>query len=205
MRKMILGLVLLLLSSLFIAAAAQTVIKGVVKDATRKPLEGVTFRIKDLGRPEHVYQLLHPDLAGDFPPLVTVTVATANLPARAAAFIGRRAELNRIAGSLSDGSIRLLTLLGPGGTGKTALAIRAAEDAAPHFADGVVFVDLASARDTGAVLTAIARTVGVSESADRPLRETLARYLHDRRTLLVVRERGEEELRRGGRGAQPSL
>ncbi|MEO8668295.1 MAG: NB-ARC domain-containing protein, partial [Bauldia sp.] len=143
-------------------------------------------RLKDLGRPEHVYQLLHPDLAGDFPPLVTVTVATASLPARAAAFIGRGAELDRIAESLGDGSIRLLTLLGPGGTGKTALAIRAAEDAAPHFADGVFFVDLANARDTGAVLTAVARAVGVGDSADRPLRETLAKYLRDRRTLLVL-------------------
>jgi predicted ATPase/class 3 adenylate cyclase len=143
-------------------------------------------RLKDLGRPEHVYQLLHADLAAEFPPLVTVTSLTANLPARAAAFIGRRSELDSIADCLGNASIRLLTLLGPGGTGKTALAIRAAEDAGPQFSDGVAFVDLASARDTGAVLVAIARAIGLGDGMDRPLREALVAYLRDRRTLLIL-------------------
>ena len=87
---------------------------------------------------------------------------------------------------LADASVRLLTLTGPGGTGKTVLAIRAAEDLAPGFPDGVSFVDLSTARDTNAVLVAIARAVGLGEIIDRPLEEELVDRLRDRRMLLVL-------------------
>jgi predicted ATPase/class 3 adenylate cyclase len=169
---------------LFSAAAAALAAEHLPDHAGFRDLG--EHRLKDLGRPEHVYQLVHPDLPVDFPPLVTVTAVTASLPARAAAFIGRHAELDAIANCLENPSMRLVTLLGPGGTGKTALAIRAAENAAAHFADGVVFVDLASIRDTPGVLTAIARAVGVSDSGKRPLFETLTAHLHERRTLLIL-------------------
>ena len=84
------------------------------------------YRLKDLGRPERVFQLLHPALEATFPPLTTLDHAAANLPIQAAPFVGRRVELADVERRLEDPSIRLLTLTGPGGTGKTSLAIRAA-------------------------------------------------------------------------------
>ncbi len=142
--------------------------------------------LKDLGRPEHLYQLVHPDLPAAFPPLVTVRQAGTDLPARVAELVGRRAEIEQITGRLADGSVRLMTLIGPAGTGKTTLAIRVARDLAPRFRDGLSFVDLASARDANAVLVAIARAVGLGEIIDRPLQEELVDRLRDRRMLLVL-------------------
>ncbi len=142
--------------------------------------------LKDLGRPEHIVQLLHPDLASSFPPLASLRPAGANLPARAAELIGRQNELMQVRDRLEDASVRLLTLIGPGGTGKTTLAIRAAEDASGSFRDGVSFVDLSNARDANAVLVAIARAVGLGEVIDRPLQEELTDRLRERRMLLVL-------------------
>ena len=143
-------------------------------------------RLKDLGRPEHVFQLVHPDLASSFPPLATLRPAGANLPARVAELVGRQTELKQIRDRLEDASIRLLTLIGPGGTGKTTLAIRVAEDLSPGFPDGATFVDVSSARDTNALLVAIARAVGLDEVIDRPLQEELTNRLRGRRLLLVL-------------------
>ena len=84
------------------------------------------YRLKDLGRPERVFQLLHPALEATFPPLTTLDHGAANLPIQAAPFVGRRVELAEVERRLEDPSVRLLTLTGPGGTGKTSLGIRAA-------------------------------------------------------------------------------
>jgi predicted ATPase/class 3 adenylate cyclase len=143
-------------------------------------------RLKDLGRPERVFQLVRPDLPANFPPLAAARPGSTGLPARAAELVGREAELAEIGGLLADASVRLLTLTGPGGTGKTILAIRAAEIVAPGFADGVSFVDLSASRDTNAVLVALARAVGLGEVIDRPLREALTDWLRERRMLVVL-------------------
>jgi predicted ATPase/class 3 adenylate cyclase len=143
-------------------------------------------RLKDLGRPEHIFQLVHPDLASSFPPLVEVRPVGADLPARAAGLVGRQTELQQIRDRLEDGSVRLLTLIGPGGTGKTTLAIRVAEDLLAGYSDGLSFVDLSSARDTNAVLVAIARAVGLGEVFERPLQDELTDRLRDRQMLLVL-------------------
>ncbi len=143
-------------------------------------------RLKDLGRAEHVFQLVHPDLPSTFPALTTQSPAGANMPVRAAAFIGRRTELSQVGERLQDASVRLLTLVGPGGTGKTTLAIKAAEETSSRFPDGVSFVDLSSARDTNALLVGIARAIGVGEVVDQPLQEEIARRLRDRRLLLIL-------------------
>jgi predicted ATPase/class 3 adenylate cyclase len=143
-------------------------------------------RLKDLGRPEHIFQLVQPDLASSFPPLAALRPAGANLPVRTAELVGRQAELKAIRGRLEDASVRLLTLIGPGGTGKTTLAIRVAEEVSSGFPDGVSFVDLSSARDTNAVLVAIAREVGLGDVLDRPLQEELTVRLRDRLMLLVL-------------------
>ena len=131
--------------------------------------------LRDLGRPEHLYQLVHPDLPADFPRLVTARQPGADLPSRVAALIGRNEEIEQISTRLADGSVRLLTLVGPGGTGKTTLAIRVATDLAGRFRDGASFVDLSNAHDTNAVLVAVARAIGLGEIIDRPLQDELGR------------------------------
>ena len=143
-------------------------------------------RLKDLGSPEHLFQVTHPDLASDFPPIATVRPVGASLPARTAALIGRQSELEQIRDRLDDPSVRLLTLVGPGGTGKTTLAVRVAEERASLYPDGVAFVDLSGARDTEAVLVEMGRAVGLGEIPDRALQEALRDRLADRRMLWVL-------------------
>jgi predicted ATPase/class 3 adenylate cyclase len=144
------------------------------------------YRLKDLGRPERVYQLLHPSLEATFPPLTTLEHGAGNLPVRMAPFVGRRSELGEVDRRLEDPSVRLLTLTGPGGTGKTSLAIRAAGDQRPRFRDGVSFVDLSSTRDSDAMLVALGRAIGVGEAPDRPLRQEVTERLRDRQMLLLL-------------------
>ena len=143
-------------------------------------------RLRDLGRAEHLFQLVHPDLQSSFPPLATLRRASGNLPTMAAPFVGREIELTEVRARLEDPAVRLLTLTGPGGTGKTTLAIRAAEDFAPHLRDGVTFVDLSSARETDAVTIAVARAIGLGQTSERPLEEELRDELRARRMLLFL-------------------
>lgn len=143
-------------------------------------------RLKDLGRPEQIFQLVHPDLSSSFPPLAAQRSTEANLPTRAAEIIGREDELAEIRHRLEDPSVRLLTLIGPGGTGKTTLAIQVASDLSSTFAGSVAFVDLSKTRDTSTMLVAIGRAVGLDETVDRPLLEELTAWLRTRRLLLVL-------------------
>jgi hypothetical protein len=101
-----------------------------------------THRLKDLGRAEHVYQLVQPGLADEIPAPATIDSRRDNLPTQASTFIGRETELNQIRKRLEDDAVRLLTLTGPGGTGKTRLSLRVAADEVDNFPDGVFFVDL---------------------------------------------------------------
>jgi predicted ATPase len=165
------------------AAAAALIVDQLPDGATLRDLG--EHRLKDLGRPERVFQLVHPGLVSDFPPLKTPTRAS-NLPTQASAFVGRRGELEEIDGQLGDGKVRMLTLVGPGGTGKTRLALRAAAEHADRFADGVFFVDLSVVRDTESVLTAIATAVGLKETIGESLLADLTRHLHEQRALLVL-------------------
>jgi predicted ATPase/class 3 adenylate cyclase len=143
-------------------------------------------RLKDLGRPERVFQLVHPNLQASFPPLVTLSRRTSELPTEPSAFIGRELELNEIGERLEDDSVRLLTLTGPGGIGKTRLALRAAADKVDRFEDGVVFVDLSAARDSTSLLAAIARAIGLIDTRDESLLDELTRQLREQRLLLVL-------------------
>jgi predicted ATPase/DNA-binding SARP family transcriptional activator len=112
--------------------------------------------------------------------------ARRHLPAPPTALVGRRSELDEIGGLLRGAGVRLVTLSGPGGVGKTRLALQAAHDLADAFGDGVYFVDLAHLRDPALVPSAIAHALGVSERSDQPLPSTLAAHLRPRRLLLLV-------------------
>jgi predicted ATPase/class 3 adenylate cyclase len=143
-------------------------------------------RLKDLSQPERLYQLVIPGLAADFPALRTVERQRTNLPAPLTGFVGRRRELEEITTLLGREGVRLLTLTGPGGSGKTRLALRMAAGLVEGFPDGVVLVDLASIEDPTLVPAAVARALGVREVLDQPVLETLTDQLADQRLLLLL-------------------
>jgi predicted ATPase len=143
-------------------------------------------RLKDLERPERLLQVLHPDLPADFPPLSTLNLRPNNLPTQTSGFVGRERELAEIRTRLEDDSIRLVTLTGPGGTGKTRLALRAAAEQIDRFADGVFLVDLASATDADAVVALIASAIGLAETRERSPVDEVKRQLRSQQVLLVL-------------------
>ena len=140
-------------------------------------------RLKDLAAAERLYQLLAEDLPSDFPPLRTLDARPNNLPLQLTSFVGRD-ELAAARAALDE--TRLLTLSGPGGTGKTRLALQLAAEAIDDFPDGVYFVALEAVRDADLVLPTIIATLGLTEAGSRPPAEHLGEYLRDRRTLLVL-------------------
>ena len=166
------------------SAAAALVADRLPADVTLRDLG--EFRLKDIGRPEQVFQVAHPGLVSSFPPLTTLDAGAGRLPADSGTFIGREAERAELARRLEEPGVRLLTLTGPGGTGKTALAIRVARDVADRYRDGVSFVDLSGAGDTHAALLALGRVLGVGEAPDRSLEDQLVDRLRDRQTLVVL-------------------
>jgi predicted ATPase/class 3 adenylate cyclase len=142
------------------------------------------FRLRDLAEPELIYQLTHADMPADFPPIRALAERTGNLPLQLSAFIGRGRELERAAAAL--GEARLVTLTGPGGIGKTRLAVAVGERLRERFASGVVFVELSAVTDPGLVLDGVARAVGASlGGAESPL-QVLAEWFGDDRWLLIL-------------------
>ena len=143
-------------------------------------------RLKDLFRPERIFQLMASGLPSSFPPLRTLESLPNNLPLQPTPLVGREREVGEIAERVHGEEARLLTLTGPGGTGKTRLALQAAADLLEEFADGVFFVALATVTNPDLVPSAIAEPLGVRESAEQPLVESLEAYLHEKELLLVL-------------------
>jgi predicted ATPase/class 3 adenylate cyclase len=142
-------------------------------------------QLRDLGRPERLFQVAHPDLGQEFAPLRTLdTFPRNNLPAPVDSFVGRRAELADVLTALRDG--RLVTLTGPGGSGKTRLALEAAMAVLASFRNGVWFVSLAVAANGQGVVPLVAAALGVPEATDETLADTLEHWLRDRQLLLVL-------------------
>jgi predicted ATPase/class 3 adenylate cyclase len=143
-------------------------------------------RLKDLFRPERVFQITTPDLPSEFPPLRTLESLRNNLPLQPTPLVGREREVEEVCERLRQEDIRLLTLTGPGGTGKTRLALQAAADLLEDFEDGVFFVYLAATTDPDLFLTQVAGALGLQESGDVPLEDLLKEYLGRRELLLVL-------------------
>ncbi len=142
--------------------------------------------LKDLSRPEHVFQLAGPGLGRDFRPLNTLNVHATNLPVQATPLVGREADVKAVSELILQPAVRLVTLLGPGGTGKTRLSIQVAAELIDRFAHGAMFVALAAIDDPGLVVSTIAQTLGVKESGSEPLIEQLKAFLKPRQMLLVM-------------------
>ena len=119
-------------------------------------------RLKDLGRPERVWQLTHPDLQVEFPPLASLDSFRQNLPLQLSPLIGRREEIAELVRMLGDE--RVLTLTGSAGVGKTRLALAVGAELVASFPGGVWFVELAAARAAGAVGRATLKALGLPET-----------------------------------------
>jgi predicted ATPase/class 3 adenylate cyclase len=142
-------------------------------------------RLRDL-RPEPVYQLVAPDLPADFPPLKTLDRHPHNLPAQSTVLIGRETAIASVCAVLTRADVRLVTLTGPGGTGKTRLALQAAAQLLEQFSDGVWFVNLAPISDPSLVAATIAQALSVRSSGAQLLLDQLKEYLREKHILLLL-------------------
>lgn len=140
--------------------------------------------LKGLERPEHVYQLEHQALESEFPALQTQESSPNNLPSQLTSFVGRERELTTVKEKLS--STRLLSLIGPGGTGKTRLSLQLAADLLGSYPDGVWFVELAPLMDAALIPQAMASAVGVREQMGMPLMDLLIDTMRTKKLLLIL-------------------
>jgi predicted ATPase/class 3 adenylate cyclase len=167
----------------------------VVSDAVRALVEpslgdGVSLRglgshrLKDLREPQPLCQVVADGLRLEFPPLHSLDARPNNLPTQLTSFVGREHELAE-AGRLLEQS-RLVTLTGPGGTGKTRLSLQVAANAAERYPDGVFFVALETVREPVLVASRISSTIGLGESGTRSADVVLREWLADKQLLLVL-------------------
>jgi predicted ATPase/class 3 adenylate cyclase len=141
-------------------------------------------RLKDLARPERLFQLIVEGLPADFPPLKTLEATPNNLPTQLTSFIGRDDQVREAKQLLAQS--RLLTLTGPGGTGKTRLSLEIAAEVLDQFSDGVYFVPLSAVHDPELVASAIAQALAISTTGSRRPIDALLDHLREKQTLLVL-------------------
>jgi predicted ATPase/class 3 adenylate cyclase len=141
-------------------------------------------RLKDLAEPAEVYQLTHPSLQAEFPPLRSLDALANNLPAHPTRFIGRQREVAAIRERvLAD---RLVTLTGTGGAGKTRLALQVAADLVDEFSDGVWLVEFGPVADPGVVTQSVASVMSLREEPGRPPFATLVEHVRSSHLLLLM-------------------
>jgi predicted ATPase/class 3 adenylate cyclase len=141
-------------------------------------------RLKDIAKPEHLYQVAAPDLLSDFPPLTTLESSNHNLPVQLTSFIGRERELTEAKKLLA--STRLLTFIGPGGTGKTRLSLQVAVEQFSEFKDGAWLIELAPLANPTYVVSEIASTFSLRELQGVPLIDTVTDYLRGKKLLVIL-------------------
>ena len=148
-----------------------------------------THRLRDLHEPEEVFQLVAAELPHEFPPLQSLPRHPTNLTIPPTSLIGRAEEVAAILRLLAIAGARLVTLTGPGGTGKTRLALEIGAEALDRYPDGVFFVDLSPLTDpTLVVPDDCRRRSGCERSSGQPLLQTLSGFLTDKRTAAPPRQ-----------------
>jgi len=174
-----------------IGHGGQTLLSTITADLVRDQLPSGAavrdlgeHRLKDLVRSEHVYQLTHPNLPADFPPIKSLDSYPNNLPIQLTSFIGREHELTEAKKRLA--SARLLTMIGPGGTGKTRLSLQIGAELLPTFADGVWLVELAPLADPSLIMQTIASALGLREQLGMSLNELLIDFLRAKNLVLII-------------------
>ncbi len=143
-------------------------------------------RLKDLSDPEQLHQLVAPGLERDFPPLATLAGTPNNLPVQVSEFIGRVEALRAATELLERPTVRLLTLVGPGGTGKTRLALQLAAESLERYPEGVFFVDLSDEREPDGGFEAIVRELGLTGAREGTPLQVLRAKLREGHRLLVL-------------------
>src|SRR5205823_2637643 len=141
-------------------------------------------RLRDVSDMEHVFQLAHPNLRENFPPLKSLSNFRQNLPVQLTSFVGRGRERKEVAALIADH--RVVTLIGSGGSGKTRLAIQVGADELEKFPDGVRFVDLAPLNDASLVVDAIASAAGIKAEQGISVIDALVRNLEGTKTLIII-------------------
>src|SRR6266516_3118063 len=143
-------------------------------------------RLKDFPQKSQLFQLVIADLPADFPPLGALDARAHNLPVQPTPLIGRQREVAAVQQLLLRAYVRLLTLTGPGGSGKTRLGLHVAAELSDHFTGDIFFVNLAPISDAELVVPAIAQTLGVKESSTQSMAEQLQAFLQAKLLLLVL-------------------
>jgi Predicted ATPase len=174
-----------------IGHGGQILISGVTAEIVRGSLpENAALidlgrhRLRDLAETEHVFQLAHPELREEFPPLKSLSNFRQNLPVQLTSFIGRERERETVRALINDH--RVVTLIGSGGCGKTRLAIQVGAELLDQFPDGVRFVDLAPLGDSSLVLDGIAAAVEVKLEPGDAKDDALLRRLEGTKTLIIL-------------------
>jgi predicted ATPase/class 3 adenylate cyclase len=168
---------------ILISDATRALVADRLPDGVRLQSVG-SYRLKDLPGSERLWQLEVRGLPASFPPLRALDVKRAHIPPERTTFIGREAALRDI--SHLVGEHRLVTLTGPGGSGKTRLAIRAAAQVADGFTDGAVFVSLASVARADQIATAITSALGLPDGGTRTALDVLLDWIREREVVLVL-------------------
>jgi len=173
------------------AHGGQVVVSGATEALVRDQLpDGLGLvdlgehRLRDLGRPTRVFQLGRAGCREDFPPLRSLDAFPGNLPAQVSSFVGRRAEVSRVAAAL--GESRVVTITGVGGVGKTRLALQVAADLLPRYREGAWLVELAPVRDPVGVVDAAAAVFHLTNRAGQSPEDSLIELLAQKQLLLVL-------------------
>ncbi|MCA1702956.1 MAG: adenylate/guanylate cyclase domain-containing protein, partial [Actinobacteria bacterium] len=175
------------------AHGAQVLLSDATAHLVPNDLEGISLRslgehrLKDIDDPVVLHQLVIAGLTSDFPPLRTPSTShPTNLPPRLPPLIGRDEELSTLQGLLASVQVSVVTLVGPGGTGKTTLSAAVGAELLSSFPDGVFFVDLSALTDASVVVPAIAQALSVRETPGSSLKDTLTEHLSSQEALLIL-------------------
>jgi len=166
-----------------LSGATENLLRGQLPDEVELHDLG-RHNFKDVPQALRVFQVNSPDLQAEFPPLRTFDILPNNLPTQLTSFVGRGKEISDVKRLLSD--THMLTLIGPGGTGKTRLSIQAANDVLSQYPDGVWLVDLAPILDPLLVPRTTAISIGLRNEPQRPVIDMLCDYLAKKKMLIIL-------------------